>query len=102
MDAGDLRIFQAVARLGGMNRAGTRLFHRNSRGVKLTEAGERLLFYAVRIAQLLKEARLAVADDGKPKGAFVGRSARWKPRWRCGCRRSLPSPICLRRPMVPM
>jgi DNA-binding transcriptional LysR family regulator len=93
MDAGDLRIFEAVARLGGMNRAaaelntvqsnvtarirlleeqlGTRLFHRNSRGVKLTEAGERLLSYAVKIAQLLKEARLAVEDDGEPKGALT-------------------------------
>jgi LysR family transcriptional regulator, cell division regulator len=29
------------------------------------------LFYAVRIAQLMKEARLAVADDGKPKGALT-------------------------------
>jgi DNA-binding transcriptional LysR family regulator len=93
MDAGDLRIFEAVARLGGINRAaselntvqsnvtariraledelGTRLFHRNSRGVEVTEAGQRLLSYAVKIAYLLKEARLAVGDDGKPKGALV-------------------------------
>jgi LysR family transcriptional regulator, cell division regulator len=93
MDAGDLRIFEAVARLGGMNRAaaelntvqsnvtarirqledelGTRLFHRNSRGVTLTQAGERLLAYAVKVAQLLKDARLAVADDGRPKGTLM-------------------------------
>lgn len=93
MDAGDLRIFEAVARLGGMNRAaaelntvqsnvtarirllegqlGTRLFHRTSRGVKLTEPGQRLLSYAVKIANLLKEARLAVEDDGKPKGVLT-------------------------------
>jgi LysR family transcriptional regulator, cell division regulator len=93
MDAGDLRIFEAVARLGGMNRAaaelntvqsnvtarvrqleeqlGTRLFHRNSRGVTLTGAGERLLTYAVKVAQLLKDARLAVADDGQPKGTLT-------------------------------
>jgi DNA-binding transcriptional LysR family regulator len=93
MDAGDLRIFEAVARLGGMNRAaaelntvqsnvtarirlletqlGTRLFHRTSRGVKLTEPGQRLLSYAVKIAHLLKEARLAVEDDGQPKGVLT-------------------------------
>jgi LysR family transcriptional regulator, cell division regulator len=93
MDAGDLRIFEAVARLGGMNRAaaelntvqsnvtarvrlleehlGTRLFHRTSRGVKLTEPGRRLLSYAVKIANLLKEARLAVEDDGEPKGMLT-------------------------------
>ncbi len=93
MDAGDLRIFEAVARLGAMNRAaaelntvqsnvttrirlleeqlGTRLFHRNSRGVKPTEAGQRLLSYAVKIAQLLKEARLAVEDRGRPTGALT-------------------------------
>jgi DNA-binding transcriptional LysR family regulator len=93
MDVGDLRIFEAVARLGGMNRAagelntvqsnvtarvraledelGMRLFDRNSRGVKLTAAGQRLLAYAVKIAHLLKEARIAVADDGKPKGALT-------------------------------
>jgi LysR family transcriptional regulator, cell division regulator len=93
MDAGDLRIFEAVARLGGMNRAaaelntvqsnvtarvrqleeqlGTRLFHRNSRGVTLTGAGEHLLTYAVKVAQLLKDARLAAADDGQPKGTLT-------------------------------
>jgi LysR family transcriptional regulator, cell division regulator len=63
MDAGDLRVFEAVARLGGMNRAahelntvqsnvtsrirllekevGVPLFKRHSRGVALTNAGER-------------------------------------------------------------
>jgi DNA-binding transcriptional LysR family regulator len=93
MDAGDLRIFEAVARLGGMNRAatelntvqsnvtariralenelGTRLFHRSSHGVKMTEAGERLLGYALKVAHLLKEARLAVADEGRPKGTLT-------------------------------
>jgi len=65
MDAGDLRVFAAVARLGGMNRAATELhtvqsnvtarirlleaeigaplFHRHSRGVALAPAGMRLL-----------------------------------------------------------
>jgi DNA-binding transcriptional LysR family regulator len=90
MDAGDLRVFAAVARLGGMNRAaaelntvqsnvtarirlleetlGTPLFHRHSRGVTPTVAGQRLLPYAERVARLLAEARRAVVDDGTPKG----------------------------------
>ncbi len=93
MDAGDLRIFEAVARLGGMNRAaaelntvqsnvtarirqleaalGEPLFQRHSRGVILTAAGRRLLPYAERVRHLLAEARRAVADDGRPKGALT-------------------------------
>jgi DNA-binding transcriptional LysR family regulator len=93
MDAGDLRVFEAVARLGGMNRAaaelhtvqsnvtarirqledelGTALFRRNSRGVVLTPAGRRLLPYAARIAGLLADAKRAVADGGTPKGPLV-------------------------------
>ena len=90
MDAADLRVFEAVARLGGMNRAAgelntvqsnvtqrirlleeelaTPLFQRHSRGVALTPAGQRLLPYAGRVAQLLAEARRAVKDDGTPSG----------------------------------
>jgi LysR family transcriptional regulator, cell division regulator len=90
MDAADLRIFEAVARLGGMNRAASELhtvqsnvtqrirqledelaaplFQRHPRGVALTPAGRRLLPYAERVAQLLDEAKRAVADDGAPKG----------------------------------
>ena len=93
MDAGDLRVFEAVARLGGMNRAaaelhtvqsnvtarirqledelGSALFQRSSRGVMLTPAGRRLLPYAMRIANLLADAKRAVADDGHPKGPLV-------------------------------
>lgn len=93
MDASDLRIFEAVARLGGMNRAaaeintvqsnvtarvraleqelGVPLFRRHSRGVALTPAGERLLPYAKRTAHLLDDARRAVADDGAPKGQLM-------------------------------
>jgi DNA-binding transcriptional LysR family regulator len=93
MDTADLRIFEAVARLGGMNRAAaelntvqsnvtarirmleeqlrTQLFYRHSRGIALTPAGQRLLPYAVRIARLLDEAGRAVKDDGKPKGALT-------------------------------
>lgn len=93
MDASDLRIFEAVARLGGMNRAvaelhtvqsnvtarirlleeelGAPLFTRHSRGVALTPAGERLLPYALRVRHLLGDARRAVADDGAPKGRLT-------------------------------
>ena len=93
MDAGDLRIFEAVARLGAMNRAaaelntvqsnvtarirvledelGTPLFERHSRGVTLTPAAERLLPYAARIRRLLDDARRAVEDDGAPRGALT-------------------------------
>lgn len=93
MDASDLRIFEAVARLGGMARAagelntvqsnvtsrvrsledelGEALFRRHSRGVALTEAGARLLPYAHRVAALLAEARAAVRDDGTPRGDLV-------------------------------
>ncbi|HXZ02796.1 MAG TPA: LysR substrate-binding domain-containing protein [Stellaceae bacterium] len=93
MDAADLRIFEAVARLGGMNRAAGELgtvqsnvtqrirqletelaaplFERHARGVALTPAGHRLLPYAARVAQLLAEARRAVADDGAPKGPLA-------------------------------
>lgn len=93
MDAADLRIFEAVARLGGMNRAaaelhtvqsnvtariraleddlGTALFERHSRGVTLTPAGERLLPFAARLRHLLDDARRMVADDGTPRGALT-------------------------------
>jgi DNA-binding transcriptional LysR family regulator len=93
MDTGDLRVFEAVARLGGMNRAaaalntvqsnvtarikaletdiGCVLFERHSRGVKLTAAGERLLPYADRAARLMAEAREAARDDGAPRGLLT-------------------------------
>lgn len=93
MDAADLRIFEAVARLGGMNRAaaelntvqsnvtarirvledelGMPLFERHSRGVTLTAAGQRLLPYAARIRHLLEDARRVVEDDGTPRGTLT-------------------------------
>ena len=93
MDIADLRMFEAVARLGGMNRAaidlntvqsnvttrmraleaelGSRLFERHSRGVTLTQAGERLLPYARRVAWLLADAARAVRDDGTPRGPLT-------------------------------
>ncbi|HYM74234.1 MAG TPA: LysR substrate-binding domain-containing protein [Stellaceae bacterium] len=93
MDTGDLKVFEAVARLGGMNRAaaalntvqsnitariktleadiGCALFERHARGVSLTAAGQRLLPYADRVARLLADARRATRDDGLPCGLLT-------------------------------
>lgn len=93
MDTSELRVFEAVARTGGMNRAaaelhtvqsnvtarvraletelGTALFDRHSRGVTLTPAGQRLLPYARRAAWLLSDAARAVRDDGTPRGPLT-------------------------------
>lgn len=93
MDASDLRIFEAVARQGAMNRAavelhtvqsnvtarirglevelGCALFERGAKGVALTAAGSRLLPYAERVARLLKEAARAARDDGAPRGELT-------------------------------
>lgn len=90
MEYADLRILEAVARHGSMNRAaaelhmvqsnvtariraleseiGTALFERSSRGVVLTPAGQRLLPYAVQLGALLQEASDAARDDGTPRG----------------------------------
>jgi LysR family transcriptional regulator, cell division regulator len=93
MDAADLKVFEAVARLGGMNRAavelstvqsnvtariqaleadlGSVLLERHSRGVSLTQAGQRLLPYADKVARLLDDARRATCDDGAPRGVLT-------------------------------
>lgn len=93
MDSADLRFFEAVARLGAMNRAaealntvqsnvtarikaleeelGIALFRRHSRGVELTNAGRRLLPYALKSGHLMTEARRSVLDDGSPKGRLI-------------------------------
>lgn len=90
MDSADLKVFEAVARLGAMNRAATELntvqsnvtgrirslenelgqplFERHGRGVSLTAAGRRLLPYAATVGHLLADARRCVTDDGAPKG----------------------------------
>jgi LysR family transcriptional regulator, cell division regulator len=90
MDADDLRIVEAVARVGSMNRAaaelnmvqsnvtarirlleeelGVQLFVRHSRGVEPSEAGLRLLSYAEQINTLFRQAITAVKEDGTPKG----------------------------------
>jgi LysR family transcriptional regulator, cell division regulator len=93
MDAADLRVFQAVATTGSMNKAafelntvqsnvtarikeledevGFALFERSNRGAMLTDARRRLLLFAARAARLLEDARRAVADQGKPAGALA-------------------------------
>jgi LysR family transcriptional regulator, cell division regulator len=93
MDASDLKLFEAVARLGGIGRAalelntvqsnvttrvrsleqelGVKLFERHARGVTLTAAGQRLLPYATEVNELLKRARRAAMDDGTPKGPLT-------------------------------
>lgn len=90
MDIADLRFFDCVARVGNMNRAaaelntvqsnvtarirtlehdlGVVLFHRHSRGVEVTAAGEVLLPYARQVMTLLGDARKAVTQDGAPEG----------------------------------
>ncbi len=90
MDASDLRVFHAVARLGSIGKAalelhtvqsnvtarikaleedlGAKLFERHPRGVTLTSAGKRLLPFADKAGALFAQARRAVADDGDPAG----------------------------------
>nr|WP_308423573.1 LysR family transcriptional regulator [Paenibacillus silvae] len=90
LDAGDLKIFQAVAREGSISKAAVALnyvqsnvttrirqleaqlqvplFHRSNRGMLLTPAGENLLGYADRILQLLDEAEEAAQQGGPPTG----------------------------------
>jgi DNA-binding transcriptional LysR family regulator len=93
MDTAELKVFEAVARTGGMNRAaaalntvqsnvtarirgledelGCSLFERHSRGVALTPAGQRLLPYARTMASLLADAARAARDDGTPRGPLT-------------------------------
>ncbi|MGX1354242.1 DNA-binding transcriptional LysR family regulator [Bradyrhizobium elkanii] len=90
MDVSDLKVFEAVARLGSMNRAalelntvqsnvtakirnlelelGVQLFQRQARGVQLTPAGRRLLPFSPKLSKLLSDAKTAALDDGSPNG----------------------------------
>jgi DNA-binding transcriptional LysR family regulator len=92
MDATDLKVFEAVARHGSMNRAaaelntvqsnvtarvralelelGVLLFQRHARGVKVTPAGRRMLPFSGRISKLLSDAKAAARDDGVPGGVM--------------------------------
>ncbi|HYX81329.1 MAG TPA: LysR substrate-binding domain-containing protein [Gemmatimonadales bacterium] len=92
MESSDLRVFEAVARLGSITGAseelhtvqsnvtarirlleeelGVALFRRHSRGVVLTSAGERLLPYAAKVARLLKDAAKIAADNATPRGCL--------------------------------
>ena len=93
MDTADLRLFEAVARTGSMNKAaielgtvqsnvtarikaleerlGVELFERTNRGATLTAAGHRLLPFAARLAGLIEDAKRAVADTGSPAGTLT-------------------------------
>jgi DNA-binding transcriptional LysR family regulator len=93
MDAGDLAVFAAAAKAGGITKAaqtlhtvqsnvtqrirrlelelGVPLFNRHSRGVTLTSAGVQLLPYAERINRLLVEAKLAAADGPTARGRIT-------------------------------
>ena len=90
MNSTDLMFFAAVAEAGGIGRAAVvlntvqsnvtarirsleqnlqkPLFYRGTRGVTLTQAGERLLPYATQVARLLADAKQAVLSDGMPRG----------------------------------
>lgn len=50
---------------------GVRLFDRLGRTVSLTDAGSRLLDYAVRLLDLADEAHVAVSETGEPSGQLV-------------------------------
>ncbi|WP_397453366.1 LysR family transcriptional regulator [Pseudomonas sp. NA-150] len=90
MNSVDLQFFAAVATSGGISRAaiilntvqsnvtgrirrledelGAPLFYRDSKGVSLTSAGERLLPYALHSSQILVDAKRAVDGFGEPEG----------------------------------
>lgn len=93
MDLTDLKTFEAVARLGSMNKAavelntvqsnvtariraleedlGLALFERHARGVVTTPAGQRMMPFVGRIAKLVEDARAAARDDGAPSGTLM-------------------------------
>lgn len=93
MEVSDLKVFEAVARVGNITKAaavlhtvqsnvttrirmledelGVLLFHRHVRGVTLTVVGQRLLPYAARIAQLVSEAKGMVDSKAVPQGKLV-------------------------------
>lgn len=92
MDVADLKVVDAVARHGSMNKAanelntvqsnvsarirsledelGVVLFQRSAKGVQVTPAGRRILPFAARLSKLLHDASSAARDDGHPKGVL--------------------------------
>ncbi|NUU37666.1 LysR family transcriptional regulator [Pseudomonas sp. C2B4] len=92
MDVADLKVVDAVARHGSMNKAaselntvqsnvsariraledelGVALFQRSAKGVQVTPAGRRFLPFAARLSKLLLDASSAARDDGHPRGVL--------------------------------
>jgi DNA-binding transcriptional LysR family regulator len=92
VDVIDLKVVEAVARHGSMNKAavelntvqsnvssrirsledelGVSLFQRSAKGVQITPAGRRVLPYAARLSKLLSDASAAARDDGTPAGVL--------------------------------
>jgi len=92
VDVIDLKVVDAVARHGSMNKAaaelntvqsnvstrirsledelGVLLFQRSAKGVQITPAGRRVLPYAAKLSKLLSDASAAARDDGKPSGVL--------------------------------
>lgn len=65
-------------------RLGTRLFDRNTKGVTLTPAGEKLLPYARKIAKLLCDAEAALTTPGLPVNLRLGLTSAVEPVWFSG------------------
>ena len=62
-------------------RLGARLFERNTQGVALTDAGRRLLPYARKVGQLLREAQAQVARAGPLPALRLGLTSALEPEW---------------------
>src|SRR5512132_1578701 len=92
MDIHDLTVFAAAARHGSVTRAArslstvqsnvttrirlleaelkVQLFHRNHRGITLTEKGQQLLPYAQQMLSLVENARTAISESGDVRGTL--------------------------------
>lgn len=87
---------RAIRELEG--RLGVELFVRGSQGVTLTDAGERLLPYARRVAALLSEAERALAPAATPRAVRLGMTPSVQPAWFAAIPERLarlPSPVAL-------
>jgi len=62
-------------------RLGARLFDRDTSGVRLTEAGQRLVPYARRVEKLLRDAEAALATQGLPATLRLGVTSAVEARW---------------------